>query len=262
MRALLLAAGLGTRLQPLTHLIPKCLAPIHGRPLLDYWLETLLDHGVDEVLINTHYMAPLVKQFLQKSTWMSKTKVVHEENLYGTGGTILKNRDFFRDEPFLVAHADNITIFDVADFACSHEARPTEADMTMMVFEADDPQSCGIVQLDDRGVVQAFHEKVKNPPGNLANAAVYILEPVVLDMMAALGKEEIDFSTEVIPHFLGQIFTCRNVIYHRDIGNLKSLKMANKEFPENKIGNRGGNGNFLGDFELFRKIEGYLRLDD
>lgn len=231
MRALLLAAGLGTRLRPLTNHVPKCLVPIHGRPLLDYWLEMLLADGVEEVLINTHYMAPVVRDFLRQSTWIDKVTLVHEEYLYGTGGTVLKNRAFFREEEFLVAHADNLTIFDARAFARCHAARPRGTDMTMMVFETDVPESCGIVELDAQGVVQAFHEKVKNPPGNLANAAVYILEPAVLDMMASLGSEQIDFSTEVIPHFLGRICTYRNAQYHRDIGNLDSWMAANKDFP-------------------------------
>lgn len=190
-----------------------------------------MDYGVEEVLINTHYMAPMVQEFLQHSSWRDRTKVVHEEYLYGTGGTMLKNREFFSEETFLVAHADNLTIFDFEDFARCHADRPAGTDMTMMVFGTSDPQSCGIVQLDGRGVVQAFYEKVKNPPGNLANAAVYMLEPPVLDMTASLGKEQIDFSTEVIPHFLGRMFTYRNTTYHRDIGNLGSWLTANKDFP-------------------------------
>ncbi|MGC8045248.1 sugar phosphate nucleotidyltransferase, partial [Salmonella enterica] len=75
--------------------------------------------------------------------------------------------------------------------------------LTMMLFETPDPRSCGIVELDANGVVQAFHEKVPEPPGRLANAAVYLLEPEVLDFLDSLGRPEIDFSTEVIPHYLG-----------------------------------------------------------
>jgi mannose-1-phosphate guanylyltransferase len=231
LRALLLAAGLGTRLQPLTSHLPKCMVPIHGRPLLDYWLENLLDQGVEEVLVNTHYMAPIVMKFIQNSTWADKVTLVHEEKLKGTGGTILKNRAFFRDETCFVAHADNLTIFDFADFARCHAARPAGTVMTLMVFETTEPKSCGIVELDARGVVQAFHEKVENPSGNLANAAVYIMEPPVLDMLASLGKDEIDFSTEVIPNFLGKMFAYRNTAYHRDIGNLISWWVANRDFP-------------------------------
>ncbi len=231
MRALLLAAGLGTRLRPLTNKVPKCLVPIHGRPLLDYWLKTLLDHGVEEVLINTHYMASTVQYFVQQSAWKGKIKVVHEQRLQGTGGTMLANRSFFCEETFLVAHADNLTIFNMEDFMGSHRARPVGTDLTMMLFESDDPQSCGIVELNSKGVVEMFHEKTNSPPGNLANAAVYLLEPAVLDMMSSFGKAEIDFSTEVIPKLLGKIFTYRNTIYHRDIGTMKSWAEANLDFP-------------------------------
>ncbi len=231
MRALLLAAGFGTRLRPLTDHLPKCLVPIHGRPLLDYWLETLLDHGVEKVLINTHYMAPMIQHYLNQTTWIPHITFVHEETLLGTGGTILHNRNFFNDEAFLVAHADNLTKFKLQAFVNQHAARPIETEMTMMVFETPDPQSCGIVSLDSQGVVQAFYEKVVNPPGGLANGAVYILEPSVLEWMASVGKKQIDLSTEVIPHFLGKIFTYHNRLYHRDIGTMKSWIEANHDFP-------------------------------
>lgn len=231
MRALLLAAGLGTRLHPLTDYVPKCLVPIHGRPLLDYWLESLLDHGVEEVLINTHYMASMVQKYLNQSSWLAHVKVIHEEILLGTGGTIVQNGDFFQDETFLIAHADNLTIFDVSDFINSHASRPIRTEMTIMVFETSDPHSCGIVELDKDGIVQTFHEKVVNPPGNLANGAVYILEPSVLKWMKGLGKNRLDFSTEVIPNFLGKLFTYKNTLYHRDIGTMNSWIQACRDFP-------------------------------
>jgi len=231
LRALLLAAGLGTRLRPLTNHVPKCLVPIHGRPLLDYWLETLLDNGVEKVLINTHYMAPMVQRYLNKSSWLPYITLVHEDSLLGTGGTILKNRDFYREKAFLVAHADNLTIFDCNAFAKQHEQRPSGCEMTMMIFNTPDPQSCGIVELDSHGVVQAFHEKVTEPPSNLANGAVYIFEPSVVHWMENLGKLKVDISTEVISSYIGKIFTYRNNLYHRDIGTMDSWKQANQDFP-------------------------------
>jgi mannose-1-phosphate guanylyltransferase len=100
-----------------------------------------------------------------------------------------------------------------------------------MLFETLDPASCGIVDLDQSGVVKSFYEKVPSPPGNLANAAVYILEPAVLGFLDGVGKREIDFSTEVIPHFMGQIATYLNDVYHRDIGTLSSWEEAQKDFP-------------------------------
>lgn len=234
MRALLLAAGLGTRLRPLTNHVPKCLIPIHGRPLLDYWLELLVGNGIVEILVNTHYFAELVNEYVARSTWAKNVTVVFEESLLGTGGTVLANRDFFRNEPLLVAHADNLTIFDPAAFLKAHENRPVGTEITMMVFETPVPESCGIVELDRHGVVQAFHEKVKSPPANLANAAVYILEPSVIGFMQGLGKSVIDLSTEVIPHFLGRISTFRNARYHRDIGTVQSWAEAQQDFPHSE----------------------------
>jgi mannose-1-phosphate guanylyltransferase len=233
MRALLLAAGFGTRLKPLTNYLPKCLIPIHGRPLIDYWLDNLINKGINEILINTHFFAPMVTAYISQSSWSKNVCLVNEENLLGTGGTVLNNRNFFRDEPFLVAHADNLTVFDVDEFSSAHANRPSGTEMTMMLFKTDDPHSCGVVELDAWGVVQAFYEKVDDPPGNLANAAVYILEPTVLNMMARLGKQQIDFSTEVIPELMGKIFTFRNDSYHRDIGTVSSWLEANFDFvPE------------------------------
>ena len=132
----------------------------------------------------------------------------------------------------MLIHADNLSLFDVSAFMDRFYSRANNIDITMMTFFTDDPQTCGIVELDEEGVVIAFHEKVEIPPGNLANAAVYILAPVVLNFIASLGKEVLDFSTEVLPHFIGRINTYHNSVYHRDIGNMESLQLAQAEYPD------------------------------
>lgn len=230
MRALLLAAGLGTRLRPITHHIPKCLVQVHGKPLLEYWLELLLPNGIDQILLNTHYLPDKVRAYVGSSKWRNRITLVHEDVLLGTGGTVLRNCDFFKDSSFLVAHADNLTRFDVTAFLTRHQKRPAGTEITMMTFETDSPRSCGIVEEDDRGVVTAFHEKVENPPGNHANAAVYIFEPSVMDFLGSLGRNVIDLSTEVMPHYMGRICTYHNYDYHRDIGTPESLRLAEVEF--------------------------------
>lgn len=230
MKALLLAAGLGIRLRPLTDRIPKCLVPIRGKPLLEYWLDALLCNGIREVLVNTHHLAGMVEAFRDTSPWRDRVKLVYEPELLGTGGTILANRDFFGREAFLVAHADNLSRFSVPAFREAHAQRPRAAVMTMMTFDTDAPSSCGIVETDAEGLVVRFHEKVGNPSGRRANGAVYILEPEVVDFVASLGKRFVDLSTEVIPRFLGRIATFHNVDYHRDIGTLESLRRAEVEY--------------------------------
>ena len=207
-----------------------CLVPIHGKPLLGYWLDLLLPAGIERILLNTHYLPEKVREFVSASPWKDWISIVHEDVLLGTGGTVLKNREFFGNQPFLVAHADNLTQFDPAAFITRHRKRPSQVEITMMTFETDAPQTCGIVEEDANGVVTAFHEKVADPPSNNANAAVYIFEPGVLDFLAELGRETIDLSTEVIPNYLGRICTFHNHGYHRDIGNPESLQLAEREF--------------------------------
>jgi mannose-1-phosphate guanylyltransferase len=231
LRALLLAAGLGTRLRPITNGLPKCLVPIRGRPLLSYWLDLIFRGGITEALVNTHYHAEAVEAFIVKSPWSSRIATVYEPELLGTGGTVLRNRAWFGEEAFMVAHADNLSRFSVHEFIAAHGGRPVGAAMTMMTFDTDTPSSCGIVELDARGLVKCFHEKAVNPPGTLANGAVYILEPEIIDYIERLGRKFVDMSTEVIPAFVGRIATYHNTGYHRDIGTVQSLRQAESEFP-------------------------------
>lgn len=231
MRALLLAAGLGTRLRPLTDRVPKCLVPIRGRPLLSYWLELLVTGGTDRVLINTHHLPEQVHEFVARSAWRDRVDLVHEAELLGTGGTVLQNEAFFCGRTFVVAHADNLTCFDLGAFKARHEQRPEGVEITMMTFDTDAPQSCGIVEEDDRGIVRAFHEKVADPPGRRANAAVYVFEPSVVDFLRRFATPVIDLSTDVLPHYLGRSVTFHNTVYHRDIGTPESLRRAEAEYP-------------------------------
>lgn len=229
MKVLLLAAGLGTRLRPITKNIPKCLVPINGKPLLEYWLESLSEVGINEFLINTSYLSEQVEEFIKNSKYANNVTLVHESKLLNTGGTLLANREFFNNEAFMLVHADNLSFSNLNAFIDSHVKRPKECDITMMLFKSDTPSSCGIVKLDDNGIVQEFHEKVQNPPSNLANGAVYVCEPKIFEFLNSLGKAEIDFSNEVLPEYMGRINTYLNDVYHRDIGTPKSYKLAQVE---------------------------------
>lgn len=231
MRTLLLSAGLGTRLRPLTDTVPKCLVPIQGRPLLDYWLDLLNPDRERRVLINTHHLADRVLAHVQESRFSAHISVVFEQYLLGTAGTLLQNRDFFVNGPAMLVHADNLSLFNPDAFVERYFNRPAGVEITMMTFTTPAPESCGIVEIGENGIVRRFHEKVKAPPGNLANAAVYVVSPVVFEFLSELRKPIIDFSTEVIPHFLGRINTYHNDFYHRDIGTPDSLRAAEIEYP-------------------------------
>lgn len=231
--ALLLAAGLGTRLAPLTDGMPKCLAPIRGKPLLGYWFDLLGNAGFFPFIVNTHYHADAVAGFVESSPWRDHAALVYEQELLGTGGTLLANRDRLSGGAFFVAHADNLSRFDAAGFLAAHRARPSGCVMTMMLFRTPTPRSCGVVELDARGVVTAFHEKTENPPGDLANGAVYLMEPEVFPILeeAASKNRKPDLSLDLIPLCLGRIYTWLNDEYHRDIGTPESYAAALRDFP-------------------------------
>src|ERR1700731_453977 len=183
-RVLLLAAGIGSRLAPIPATTPKCLVKINDRPLLDYWLELLFDAGIERILINTHYLSEQVDAHVKASRWASKIDLVYESELLGPGGTVLANREWFQGQPFVLAHADNLTDFDVAGLIAAHRTRPSGHLMTMLGFRTAAPRSCGILELDDRRTVVAFHEKVDHPPGTLPTGADYVFEPEIIDAIA------------------------------------------------------------------------------
>lgn len=230
-KALLVAAGIGSRLVPLTDVLPKCLMPVNGVPLLAYWLDLLTGAGVTDIAVNLHHHAPLVREWLGRGPYASIVFASHEEQLLGTAGTLLNNRARLTGGPIFFAHADNLSAFSAPAFFEAHDRRPEVAAITMMTFTTDMPRQCGILELDGDGLVMAMHEKSANPPGNLANAAVYMIEPEVIEFIASLGRKVVDFSTEVLPHFMGRIATFHNDRYHRDIGTLASLASAQFEFP-------------------------------
>ena len=165
LRALLLAAGFGTRLRPLTLHTPKCLVPIGGQPLLAHWLQQLELIGTEAALVNTHYLSEQVEDFL--ISWQQRSmelKRSHEPSLLGTAGSLLANRQFFYGCTGLLIHADNFSQADLSQLLQAHHQRPAGCLLTMLTFTTPRPSSCGIVEIDAEGTVVGFHEKVAEPP--------------------------------------------------------------------------------------------------
>ena len=226
-RCLLLAAGLGTRLRPITCHQPKCLVEVGGRPILEWWLEHLETIQCEKTIINTHYHAEQVSQFLNnRKSQLIQIVERYEQQLLGTAGTLLANADFFQGSTGILIHADNATDTDLRDLIQAHRNRPAHCVLTMLTFATETPQSCGIVEIDSGGVVQNFHEKVKNPPGNRANGAVYVFEQELLDILQALEEQPHDFSTEILPQLIGRIYTWHTPDHFIDIGTPESLNKA------------------------------------
>jgi mannose-1-phosphate guanylyltransferase len=227
MRAILLAAGLGSRLRPLTNNTPKCLVKVKGRPLLEIWLDKLTQAGIGPLLVNTHYLSEQVDTFIKSSCYRDKVTLIHEIELKGTAGTLLENIEFYQEEDGLLIHADNYCHDDFISFQEAHRNRPKKCLMTMMTFRTDTPSSCGIVELDEEGVVVAFYEKVSNPPGNLANGAVYILSSELLKILDNEFHMVNDFSNEILNKLVGSIYTYETKEIFIDIGTINNYVKAN-----------------------------------
>ena len=226
-RALLLSAGFGTRLRPLTYKIPKCLVEINGESLLENWLKKLESIGCDEVLINTHYLSSQVNKVLKE--WDQKklkVRTVYEEKLLGTAGTLRANSNFFENSLGLLIHADNFTTLDLKEFLKSHNSRKKECNITMVTFKTNNPSQCGIVEVDQNNTLKNYFEKVKNPPSNIANGAIFAFEESFLNYFLSLPISYDNFSAQVVPLLKGKVQTYFTNDLFIDIGSPESLKLA------------------------------------
>ncbi|WP_394191922.1 nucleotidyltransferase family protein [Pseudoalteromonas atlantica] len=231
MRAILLAAGLGTRLKPITNTIPKCLVPINGKPLLGIWIEKLVVLGVEEIFINTHYFSDKVEEFINDSPYKEKVTLVQEKSLLGTGGTLITNSDFWKDDTTLIIHADNYCEDTLTNFVEAHSKRPKKCDATLLLFESATPSACGIVELDSDGSIQRFHEKVSNPPSNLASGALFLFSEGVYEKYFSHFKQEsfYEISLDMVPLLLGSLYSYKTHLRYIDIGTPQAYNKLQTE---------------------------------
>lgn len=228
MKAILLAAGFGSRLAPLTDSIPKCLVPIHGKPLLGIWIDKLIGLGVTEILINTHYLSNQVCAYIESHPYKKHITLVHETNLLGTAGTLVSNQDFWKDHTCFVIHADNYCGSDLSGMLRAHHCRMSHALATLLLFETQQPESCGIVRLDQHNFICEFYEKQPAKYGNLASGALFIFSPAVYARFFSTLKLNTfyELSIDIIPKMLGQIQGWKVDSFYLDIGTPENYELA------------------------------------
>jgi len=239
MKAFLLAAGLGTRLRPITEEIPKCLVPINGKPLLEYWLESIFSSGIKECLINTHYLSEKVADYIATSKYKKNITVVYEKKLIGTAGSLKKNIEFFENSTGLLIYADNFTTYNLTNFIENSSLMPKECVMSMLTFECEDPSQAGIVKLNNENVMIDFKEKPSKSKSKLANAGVFFMTAEFINYIKFLNEYIFDFSIDIIPNFKNKIFCIQTKDIFYDIGTLKNYKLVNsileKNFADSKM---------------------------
>jgi mannose-1-phosphate guanylyltransferase len=227
-KAFLLAAGLGSRLRPLTEHQPKCLVPIRGKPLLGYWLDLCRRHGIRQLLINTHQFPKAIEEYLAVAAGGLEIHLAFEPILLGSAGTVRENRGFVQGEQaFFILYSDNLTQADLSAMAVFHGR--CAGPLTMALFRAGRPEACGIATLDSVGRIIAFAEKPPRPSGNLANAGIYLAGPEVLELIPAGGQA--DFGYDVLPRLVGRMHGFVLDGFHLDIGTPEDYARANAEWP-------------------------------
>ncbi len=196
MRAVILAAGEGQRLRPLTKDDPKPMLVVAGKPILEHNVRLLARHGITEIAINTHHCAgSITEHFGDGSALGVKITYSHESRALGTAGALLPLRDFL-SSTFLVLYGDNLTTCNISALAEFHASKQGLA--TLAVFQRENPSAGGIVSIEDDDRIARFVEK---PQSNeifspWVNAGIMVCEPRFVD---AIPAGESDFGKDVLP---------------------------------------------------------------
>ncbi len=213
MKALILAAGLGERLRPLTNEIPKPLIPVLNRPLIAYNLSLLQRHGIREVAVNLHYLGKMIRDSLgDGSRFGMKIHYSEEPTLLGTGGAIKKLRSFFGAEPFFVINADILIDIDLKDLLLFHRSRKAFA--TMVLRPNPNPVRYGTIETDDTGQIREFLGKVRTGRTNLHPwmfTGVHLFDPAVLKALPE--KQRFCINHDVYAHWIRSGKACYGYAY-------------------------------------------------
>ena len=238
MRVMVMAAGKGTRLRPVTDLLPKPMAPVANRPVLYHILRLLKRHGFGEVVLNLHHMPEVITEYLGDGSAVGlDVRYSYEPELLGTAGGVKKNEDFLGVDTFLVMSGDALTDIDLTGLVAAHRRNGSIA--TLAVKEVADPSLYGVVVTDDDDRVVGFQEKPSREEArsHLCNCGIYVFEPEILSLIPA-GEFD-DFGSRLFPDLLKQ-----HVVFHAhscdgywsDVGNLSEFSRGNADALTGKVG--------------------------
>jgi NDP-sugar pyrophosphorylase family protein len=228
-KAHIMAAGLGTRLAPLTDRTAKPMAPIVNRPVMEHILRLLARHGVTEVCINLHHYADDIRGYFGDGRDFGlQAHYSFEEKLLGTAGGTGGFRELLGADTFVVVSGDALTDIDVSAFVAAHREHGAVA--TIAVKEVDDPSHYGVVVHDDEGRVVGFQEKPSRAEARsrLCNCGIYAFEPAIFDLMPPGAS--VDYAKDVFPALLAAdrpFYVWPLETYWNDVGSLREYRRGN-----------------------------------
>ena len=228
-KAHIMAAGLGTRLAPLTDRTAKPMAPVVNRPVMEHILRLLARHGVTEVCVNLHHYAADIRGYFGDGEALGvQTHYRFEEKLMGTAGGTGGFRELLGGGTFVVVSGDALTDADLSSLVAAHRERGAIA--TLAVKQVDDPSHYGVVVHDPAGRVTGFQEKPAKAEAlsNLCNCGIYAFEPAIFELIPP--DTFVDYAKDVFPRLLADgepFYTWHLDSYWNDVGSIREYRRSN-----------------------------------
>lgn len=236
MKAMIMAAGVGTRLHPLTKDIPKPMVPIAGRPLMEHIVYLLRSHGFTDLVANLHYLPEKIQNYFGDGLRFGvKLKCSYEPELMGTAGGVKNNQEFL-DATFVVVSGDALTDINLEAFLRFHKQKGAMASIALKPME--EVERFGVVIIDSEGRITSFQEKPKKEEAlsNLVNTGIYIFEPEIFDYIPT--GEVYDFGKHLFPRLAAERAPFYGYVtedYWCDVGNLEAYSKAQKDVEQGKV---------------------------
>lgn len=231
MKAIILSAGFGTRLKPLTNSVPKVMVKLAGKPILEHQIEPLKQAGITEIGINTHYLPKIITGYFGSGAkYGVNITYSHEPKIMGTSGALNGFRDWIGTDSFLVIYGD---VYHKANYQKMIRAfQKSNSDGLLGLIRLDNLAGKGLVKINSKNEIILFKEKPNNPEKyhtNLTNAGIFIFSPKILNSVPL--NQSSDFGYDVIPNLINTKNKLYGYIIEElliDIGTLKAYKNLNK----------------------------------
>ncbi|HEY9721692.1 MAG TPA: NDP-sugar synthase [Oscillatoriaceae cyanobacterium] len=237
MKAVIIAGGSGTRLRPLTYNTPKPMVPLFGKPFLQYQIELLKRHGVNEIIINLHYLSGVIREYFGDGSELGvKIHYSLEEKPLGTAGAVKLAEEYFDDEPLVVFNGDILTDLDLSALLAAHRENKARATITMI--RVSDPTSYGLIFTEEDGRVTRFVEKPSWDEATVdtVNAGIYVLDPSVFRYVPR--NEAYSFERGLFPLLLQlneKVFGHTTNAYWLDIGSPQKYLQAHTDILMDRV---------------------------
>lgn len=236
MKAMIMAAGLGTRLRPLTQQIAKPMIPVANKPIMEHVIELLARQNVENLFVNIHYQPEAIRNYFGDGReWGVDLTYSYEEELMGTAGGVKRLEPFLKDDTFVVFSSDILTDIDIGRLVSFHKRNNALATVALSI--SADPHLYGVVETDTGGRITAFHEKPDWLTGTAAvSCGVYVFEPEIFEHIPR--DTFYDFGNDVFPKLFesgAPLYAYTHDRYWKDIGRLENYRQGNFDALSGKV---------------------------